>query len=68
MENITEFKEKTDMLLKKIYKVIDGNDIIIILSALWTAVEYAISQIDDQYIRNRVIDESIKDLQEEKIR
>ena len=37
MENITEFKEKTDMLLKKIYKVIDGNDIFITLSALWTA-------------------------------
>jgi transketolase C-terminal domain/subunit len=62
----SEFKEKTHSLIEKIYTVIDGNDIFLIISALMIAVEEAISQIDDKDIRNRVVDEAIKQLDEER--
>jgi len=62
----SEFKEKSHRLIEKIYEVIDGNDIFLIISALMIAVEEAISQIDDKDIRSRIVDEAKKQLDEER--
>ena len=68
MEKIynSEFKEKSHRLIEKIYEIINGSDIFITISALMIAVEEAISQIDNKDIRNKIIDEAIKQLDEER--
>ena len=62
----SEFKDKAHRLIKKIYKLIDRKDTFITISALMFVVEEAISQIDDKDIRNKVVDEAIKQLDEER--
>jgi len=68
MENKTEkvynseFMEKTHSLREEIYKVIDGKNNFILISALMPIVEEAIIQIDDKDVRNRIVELAIKEL------
>jgi hypothetical protein len=62
----SEFKEKAHRLIGNIYKVINGIDIFLVISTLMISVEEAISQIDDKDIRNKIVDEAIKQLNEER--
>jgi len=68
MENKTEkvynpeFMEKTHSLREEIYKVIDGKNNLVLISALMPIVEEAIIQIDDKDVRNKIVDLAIKEL------
>jgi len=54
--------EKTHSLREEIYKVIDGKNNFVLISALMPIVEEAIIQIDDKDVRNRIVELAIKEL------
>jgi len=68
MEKVLEtgFEEDLQKLIRKTDKLFDGYEVLLIISVLSVFTERALSSIENNFIRNSIIDEFVKLLEEQR--
>ena len=62
----TGFEEDLQKLIGKTDKLFDGYEVLLIISVLSVFTERALSSIENNFIRNSIIDEFVKLLEEQR--